>query len=103
LRVDVDSLANAISMDESAGKSFKEIADYYTIPGNPGNNLFEGITTMFFLNAVRLVHPDISGTRSPEFLKYSNYLKKIYDPYENVKYTAGGGGGGGGYGYTSRW
>jgi len=100
LRVDVDSLANAISMDESAGKTFKEIADYYTVPGNPGNNLFEGITTMFFLNAVRLVHPDVSGIRSPEFLKYSNYLKKIYDPYENVKYTAGGGGGGG-YGYTS--
>jgi hypothetical protein len=97
---DIDSLANSIRMDESAGKTVQQVADYYTIPGNAGNNLYPGITINFFLNAVRLVHPDLNGSRSAEFIEYSNYLGVIYQPYETPnKYTvelSGGGGGGGG-------
>jgi hypothetical protein len=98
IKADIDTLANLIKMDENAGKSVSEIADYYTVPGNPGNLLYEGITVRFFLNAARLVHPDVNGIRSNEFIAYSNYLGEIYDPYENQKYPSGGGGnGGGGY------
>ena len=107
IKADIDTLANLIKMDENAGKSVSEIADYYTIPGNPGNLLYEGITVRFFLNAARLVHPDMNGIRSEEFIAYSNYLGEIYDPYENQKYPSGGGGskgggyiGGGGVGYN---
>ena len=101
LKSNIDSLANAISMDESAGKTVQEIADYYTIPGRPGNDLFDGLTVNLFLNAVRIVHPDVSGIRSDRFREYGNYLGEIYEPYENVRYPSGGGGGGG-YGNTSR-
>lgn len=98
IRADIDTLANLIKMDENAGKLVPEICDYYTVPGNPGNLLYEGINVRFFLNAVRLVHPDIFGRRSDEFAMYANYLGEIYDPYENQKYPSGGGGGaGGGY------
>lgn len=105
LRADLDTLANLINTDEAAGKTFDQISDYYTVPGNPGNLLYEGISVTFFLNAVRLVHPDINGQRSFQFIQYSNYLGVIYEPFENQRYTAGGGGGGipqhfseGGYG-----
>lgn len=98
IRADIDTLANLIKMDENAGKLVPEICDYYTVPGNPGNLLYEGINVRFFLNAVRLVHPDIFGRRSDEFAMYANYLGEIYDPYENQRYPSGGGGGaGGGY------
>jgi hypothetical protein len=89
----MDTLANLISTDESAGKSFSQIADYYTVPGNPGNLLYEGISVTFFLNAVRLVHPDTDGQRSTQFIQYSNYLGVIYEPFENQRYSVGGGGG----------
>lgn len=106
IKGDIDSLANAIRMDEQGGKTVQEISDYYTVPGNPGNALFEGITIKYFLNAVRLVHPDVSGSRSPEFLAYSNYLGEIYQPYENVRYAPGGGISGAesqyGYGYGTK-
>ena len=98
IKADIDTLANLIKMDENAGKSVQEVCDYYTVPGNPGNLLYDGITVRFFLNAVRLVHPDIFGRRSDEFAMYANYLGEIYDPYENNRYPSGGGGGaGGGY------
>jgi hypothetical protein len=93
LKADLDTLANLISTDESAGKSYGQIADYYTVPGNPGNLLYEGISVTFFLNAVRLVHPDTDGQRSTEFILYSNYLGVIYEPYEKQRYSAGNGGG----------
>lgn len=102
---DIDSLANAIRTDEEVGKTVQEISDYYTVPGNPGNSLFEGITVRYFLNAVRLVHPDVSGVRSPRFLAYSNYLGEIYQPYENARYAGGGSGESEsqyGYGYGTR-
>lgn len=99
LRGNIDSLSNAISMDEFAGRTVQEIADYYTIPGRPGNDLFDGLSVKFFLNAVRIVHPDVSGLRSVRFSEYSNYLGEIYQPYENIRYPTGGGVGG--YGYTS--
>lgn len=89
----IDALANAIRMDESAGKTVSEICDYYTKPGSSGYNLFGGLSIKFFLNAARLVHPDISGQRSQEFVEYSNYLGMIYEPYENTRVPSGGGGG----------
>lgn len=92
LRADLDTLANLISTDESAGKSYGQIADYYTVPGNPGNLLYEGISVTFFLNAVRLVHPDTDGQRSTQFILYSNYLGVIYEPYEKQRYSTNSGG-----------
>jgi hypothetical protein len=97
IRYNIDTLANLISMDEAAGKSVQEIADYYTVPGRPGNDLFEGMNNKFFLNAARLVHPDTNGIRSSRFNEYSSYLGEIYQPYESVRYPVGGGGGGGGF------
>lgn len=91
---DINSLANSITTDEKAGKTVKQIADYYTVPGSPGNSLYPGMNATFFLNGVRLVHPDISGRRNPKFLEYSNYLGVIYKPYEENKYPRGGGGSG---------
>ena len=85
----IDGLANAISMDEKAGKSVKDISDYYTIPGSGGYKLFPGITSQFFLNAIRIVHPDSNGSYSPEFLQYMQYLGVIYSPYELNKYPTG--------------
>lgn len=95
IRYSIDTLANLISMDETAGKSIQEISDYYTVPGRPGNDLFEGMNNKFFLNAVRLVHPDVNGIRSSMFNQYSAYLGEIYEPYESTRYPIGGGGGGG--------
>jgi hypothetical protein len=91
---DINSLANSITADEQAGKTVKQISDYYTIPGSPGNSLYEKMNSTFFLNAVRLVHPDVNGKRSSKFLEYSTYLKVIYKPYEENKYPRGGGGSG---------
>ena len=108
LKADLDTLANLISTEESAGRSYSQIADYYTVPGNPGNLLYEGISVTFFLNAVRLVHPDTDGQRSTQFIQYSNYLGVIYEPFENQRYSGGGGGGipqyfsEGGYGVDRR-
>ena len=90
ISADIETLANAIRNDENAGKAVKDISDYYTIPGNPGNKLFTGLTTTFFLDAVRMIHPDINGARSTEFTQYANYLGVLYDPYENTKYPSGG-------------
>jgi hypothetical protein len=87
----IDGLANAISMDEKADKSVKAIADYYTIPGNAGYKLFHGMSKQFFLNAVRIVHPNINGVNSPKFIEYMQYLGAIYQDYENNKYPTGGG------------
>jgi hypothetical protein len=72
--IDMVALANSISGDEALGKSYKDITDYYTIPGRPGYNTYRGITKNIFLDAVRKVHPDVNGVASPEYTNYSNYL-----------------------------
>lgn len=102
VRYNIDTLANLISMDEAAGKTVQEICDYYTIPGRPGNDLFEVMNNKFFLNAVRLVHPDSNGIRSSQFNQYASYLGEIYEPYESFRYPVGGGGGGGFMDYNER-
>ena len=93
ITADIETLASAIKNDANAGKTVKSICDYYTIPGNPGNKLFAGLTTTFFLNAVRLVYPDVNGQRSTQFTEYTNYLGVVYNPYENSQYPSGGGNG----------
>ena len=73
--IDIVSLSNSIAGDEALGKSYKDIADYYTIPGRPGYNTYKGITKTIFLNGVKRVHPNNSdGTYSQEYINYSLYL-----------------------------
>lgn len=72
--INLVALANSIAGDAALGKAYNDIADYYTIPGRPGNNLYRGITKITFLSAVRRVYPDISGTYSATYLEYAKYL-----------------------------
>lgn len=74
VNIDMVALANSISGDEALNKSYKDITDYYTIPGRPGYNTYKGITKNIFLDAVRKVHPDVNGVASPEYTNYANYL-----------------------------
>jgi len=77
--IDEVALANAIRGDESLGKGYKEISDYYTIPGRPGSNVFKGLTKSVFLNSVHLVHPDTdNGLPTAEFMNYVHYLGMTY-------------------------
>ena len=72
--IDMVALANAILGDETLGKSYKDIADYYTIPGRPGYNTYKGITKQIFLNAVKRIYPDVDGSHQDQYIAYANYL-----------------------------
>lgn len=72
--VDITALANSISSDEALGKPYNDIADYYTIPGRPGYNVYKGITKEIFLSAVRRVHPDTSGIQQTIYNSYATHL-----------------------------
>ena len=68
--IDIIALTNSIAGDEALGKNYKDITDYYTIPGRPGTNTYRGITTPIFLSAIVRIHP----IGSEEYSNYSNYL-----------------------------
>lgn len=72
--IDIVALANSISGDTALGKSYEDIADYYTIPGRPGYNTYKGITKQIFLTAVRRVYPDTNGIQQTQYLNYATYL-----------------------------
>lgn len=72
--VDIPTLAQFIRGNESLGMTPQVIADYFLKQGNPGYNVFKGITKNDFLRAVDQVYPKTNGVNNPRYNTYANYL-----------------------------